>query len=85
MGEQLTKVSKNLSALNASYELQLQGSQEHLKSTTMFYEGLSDLMKNYGKSFNNNYKKYPLTSENYERNKNEYKQLVDILKQKKVI
>jgi gliding motility-associated protein GldL len=45
-GEQLTKVSKNLSALNASYELQLQGSQEHLKSTTIFYEGLSDLMKN---------------------------------------
>ncbi len=45
-GEQLTKVSKNLSALNASYELQLQGSQEHLKATTMFYDGLSDLMKN---------------------------------------
>jgi len=45
-GEQLSKVSTNLSALNASYELQLQGSQEHLKSTTMFYEGLSDLMKN---------------------------------------
>jgi len=45
-GEELTKVSKNLSALNASYELQLQGSQEHLKATSMFYDGLSDLMKN---------------------------------------
>ncbi|HEY1038616.1 MAG TPA: gliding motility protein GldL [Bacteroidia bacterium] len=45
-GEQLSKVSKNLSALNASYELQLQGSQEHLKATSVFYDGLTDLMKN---------------------------------------
>lgn len=45
-GEQLSKVSKNLSALNASYELQLQGSQEHLKATSIFYDGLADLMKN---------------------------------------
>ncbi len=45
-GEQLNKVSKNLSALNASYELQLQGSNEHLKATSKFYEGLSDLMRN---------------------------------------
>jgi gliding motility-associated protein GldL len=45
-GEQLNKVAKNLSALNASYELQLQGSGEHLKATTKFYDGLEDLMKN---------------------------------------
>lgn len=45
-GEQLSKVSKNLSALNASYELQLQGSNEHLKATSQFYEGLESLMKN---------------------------------------
>ncbi len=45
-GEQLSKVSKNLSALNASYELQLQGSNEHLKATSVFYDGLTDLMKN---------------------------------------
>ncbi len=45
-GEQITKVSKNLSALNASYELQLQGSKEHLAVTSKFYDGLSDLMKN---------------------------------------
>ncbi|MBS1646948.1 MAG: gliding motility protein GldL [Bacteroidetes bacterium] len=45
-GEQLSKVSKNLSALNASYELQLQGSNEHLKATSQFYEGLENLMKN---------------------------------------
>ena len=45
-GEQINKVSKNLSALNASYELQLQGSNEHLKTTSKFYDGLTDLMKN---------------------------------------
>lgn len=46
LGEQIVKVSKNLSALNASYELQLQGSNDHLKATSKFYEGLNDLMKN---------------------------------------
>jgi len=46
LGEQIVKVSKNLAALNASYELQLQGSNDHLRATSKFYEGLSDLMKN---------------------------------------
>lgn len=46
IGEQIVKVSKNLSALNASYELQLQGSNEHFKTTSKFYDGLSDAMKN---------------------------------------
>jgi gliding motility-associated protein GldL len=46
LGDQIVKVSKNLSALNASYELQLQGSNEHLKATSKFYDGLTDLMKN---------------------------------------
>lgn len=46
LGDQIVKVSKNLSALNASYELQLQGSNEHLKATSKFYSGLEDLMKN---------------------------------------
>jgi len=55
------------------------------KGGKVVIKDLSDLMKNYGKNFSNNYKRYPLTSENYERNKNEYKQLVNILKQKKVI
>lgn len=45
-GEQLQKVSKNLSALNASYELQLQGSGDHLKATTKLYEGIQELMGN---------------------------------------
>jgi gliding motility-associated protein GldL len=46
LGDQIVKVSKNLSALNASYELQLEGSNEHLKATSKFYDGLSELMKN---------------------------------------
>ncbi len=45
-GEQLSSVSKNLGALNASYELQLQGSNEYLKSSSQFYESLGDMMKN---------------------------------------
>jgi gliding motility-associated protein GldL len=46
IGESLTSVSKNLSSLNATYELQLKGSQAHLEATNKFYEGLTDLMKN---------------------------------------
>jgi gliding motility-associated protein GldL len=46
IGDSLNKVSKNLSALNATYELQLQGSQNHLEATSKFYDGLSELMKN---------------------------------------
>ncbi|MCW3083628.1 MAG: hypothetical protein JWP12_994 [Bacteroidetes bacterium] len=57
LGEQIVKVSKNLSALNASYELQLQGSNDHLKATSKFYEGLSDLMKNLNDSVDDT-KKY---------------------------
>ncbi|MBX3164365.1 MAG: gliding motility protein GldL [Bacteroidetes bacterium] len=46
IGESINKVSKNLSALNATYELQLQGSQQHLEATNKFYDGLGELMKN---------------------------------------
>ncbi|MGZ3883190.1 MAG: type IX secretion system motor protein PorL/GldL [Bacteroidia bacterium] len=46
IGDSLNKVSKNLSALNATYELQLQGSKDHLEATSKFYDGLQDLMKN---------------------------------------
>ena len=46
IGESLNKFSKNLGALNATYELQLQGSREHLDATSKFYDGLNDLMKN---------------------------------------
>ncbi len=46
IGDSLNKVSKNLGALNATYELQLQGSKSHLEATSKFYDGLQDLMKN---------------------------------------
>ena len=46
IGESLTSVSKNLGALNATYELQLQGSRTHLEATEKFYGGLGELMKN---------------------------------------
>jgi gliding motility-associated protein GldL len=44
--EQLGKISKNLSALNAAYELQLQGSNEHLKATNTLYEGIQQILTN---------------------------------------
>lgn len=46
IGDSLGKVSSNLTALNATYELQLQGSRNHLEATEKFYGGLADLMKN---------------------------------------
>jgi gliding motility-associated protein GldL len=46
IGDSLAQVSKNLNALNATYELQLQGSQSHLEATNKFYGGLADLMQN---------------------------------------
>lgn len=57
IGDSLTKVSKNLSALNATYELQLQGSKSHLDATSKFYDGLNDLMKNLNDSVDDT-KKY---------------------------
>jgi len=46
IGESLNSVSMNLSSLNATYELQLQGSKQHLEATNKFYDGLAELMKN---------------------------------------
>lgn len=45
-GEQLSKVSKNLTELNAIYELQLQGSKQHVQATSAFYNNLEAMMKN---------------------------------------
>lgn len=45
-GQELQKVSKNLSALNSAYELQLQSSNDHIKTTATFQNGLEDLLKN---------------------------------------
>lgn len=43
--EQLETLNKNLSALNAVYELQLQGTNEHLKTTEDLYSGLDQMME----------------------------------------
>lgn len=44
-GSQLENVNKNLSALNAAYELQLRGANEHLKETQAMYSGFGKLMQ----------------------------------------
>lgn len=43
-GDQLEALNKNLSALNAVYELQLQGTDEHLKTTESLYKNLDEMM-----------------------------------------
>ena len=43
--EQLESLNKNLSALNAAYELQLKGADEHTKESDELYKGLQALMK----------------------------------------
>ena len=45
-GEQMQKVSKNLSALNNVYELQLKGSSAHLAATEKFQGQVTDMMQN---------------------------------------
>ena len=44
--DQVVTAGKNPAALNAVYELQLQDSNEHLKQTSRFYEGINELMGN---------------------------------------
>ncbi|WP_158825181.1 gliding motility protein GldL [Mucilaginibacter lacusdianchii] len=48
--EQVTSLAKNLSALNAVYELELQDSSAHLKSMNKFYQNLSLTMNNFNES-----------------------------------
>jgi gliding motility-associated protein GldL len=48
--DQVVSAGKNLAALNAVYELQLQDSNEHLKQTSRFYEGINELMGNLNSS-----------------------------------
>ncbi len=45
-GEQMQKVSKNLSALNNVYELQLKGSSSHLEATEKFQSQVTEMMQN---------------------------------------
>ncbi|MBY0245449.1 MAG: gliding motility protein GldL [Sphingobacteriaceae bacterium] len=48
--EQVTNLAKNLSALNAVYELELQESSSHLKSMNKFYQNLASTMDNFNDS-----------------------------------
>ncbi len=51
--EQLQNVSKNLSALNAVYELQLQSSNEQLEKTQQLQEGMDAFVSNINESVEN--------------------------------
>ena len=55
--DQVISAGKNLAALNAVYELQLQDSNEHLKQTSKFYDGINELMGNLNSSLEDT-KKY---------------------------
>jgi gliding motility-associated protein GldL len=48
--DQIISAGKNLAALNAVYELQLQDSNNHLKQTNKYYEGINELMANLSSS-----------------------------------
>ncbi len=47
---QINNLGKNISALNAVYELELQDSSAHLKSMNKFYSNLSQTMSNFNDS-----------------------------------
>ena len=55
--DQVVSAGKNLAALNAVYELQLQDSSDNLKTTAKFYEGINELMSNLNSSLDGT-KKY---------------------------
>ena len=48
--EQVNNLAKNLSALNAVYELELQDSSAHLKSMNKFYGNMASTMQNFNES-----------------------------------
>jgi len=50
--EQISKMSKNLTDLNAVYELELKDSSNHLKSMNKYYENLSATMASFNDSVN---------------------------------
>jgi gliding motility-associated protein GldL len=55
-GEQITKISQNLSALNSVYELQLKGTQDQLQATDKLQSTLNSFMNNLGESNENTLK-----------------------------
>jgi gliding motility-associated protein GldL len=48
--EQITVMTKNLSALNSVYELELQDSSNHLKSMSKFYGDMQTTLQNFNES-----------------------------------
>ena len=48
--QQLESLNKNLSALNAVYELQRKGADEHLRESDQLYKGIQGLMKDLSES-----------------------------------
>ena len=50
--EQLHSMTKNLTALNSMYELQLQGSNEHLEGAKKLFSGMEEIMINMKESAN---------------------------------
>jgi len=48
--DQVTKLAKNLSSLNAVYEMELQDSTKNLKSMSSFYETLGTTMKGFSEA-----------------------------------
>lgn len=48
--DQVNNLAKNLSALNAVYELELQDSSAHLKSMNKFYNNIAETMQNFNES-----------------------------------
>jgi gliding motility-associated protein GldL len=50
--EQVSSLAKNLSALNAVYEIELRDSNEHLKSMSRFYSSMNETMGNFNDSVN---------------------------------
>ena len=54
--DQVSSLAKNLSALNAVYELELQDSSTHLKSMNKFYQNLAVTMQNFNESMDDSKK-----------------------------
>jgi gliding motility-associated protein GldL len=54
--DQVSALAKNLSALNAVYELELQDSSTHLKSMNKFYQNLAVTMQNFNESMDDSKK-----------------------------
>lgn len=50
--EQISKMAKNLTSLNAVYELELQDSSNHLKSMNKFYADMAVTLQNFNDSAN---------------------------------